>query len=111
MPAPIDTLDDLGRLIREARKRRGISQRQLAGLIGYAQSYTSDVETGAVADVGALLIGRLEAALGIPLELLSRAASARAERARSHGDLPSVEGDDITNADIAPLAGDGRGAA
>ncbi len=102
MPAPVREVDELGTLIREARRKLGMTQASLAKEIGFSQNYTSQVETGYTADVGSLLVGRLADVLKIPIAELSRAASLRAERARSHGGSLPVEGNDITDTDIAP---------
>jgi HTH-type transcriptional regulator/antitoxin HipB len=38
--------EDLGRAIAGARKRRGLSQEELAGQLGISRSYLAELETG-----------------------------------------------------------------
>ncbi|MGC4411040.1 transcriptional regulator (plasmid) [Rhizobium rosettiformans] len=40
------TVDDLRKLIRNERKRRGLTQARAAGLVGYTQKWLSDFERG-----------------------------------------------------------------
>lgn len=62
----------LGRNVREARRRTGLSQEQLAFEADMKRSYVSDLERG-TRNPSLKAIGRLAAALGVePLELLRR---------------------------------------
>jgi transcriptional regulator with XRE-family HTH domain len=44
----ISSIDDLRKLVRSERKRRGLTQAQAAGLTGYSQKWLSDFESGRV---------------------------------------------------------------
>jgi transcriptional regulator with XRE-family HTH domain len=55
----------LGRNVREARQRAGMSQEQLAFEAGMKRSYVSDLERG-TRNPSLKAIGRLASALGIP---------------------------------------------
>jgi transcriptional regulator with XRE-family HTH domain len=60
----------LGRNVREARKRRGISQEELAFGAGMKRSYVSDLERG-TRNPSVKAIARLASALGVePASLL-----------------------------------------
>lgn len=60
----------LGRNVREARRRAGMSQEQLAFEAGMKRSYVSDLERG-TRNPSLKAIGRLAGALGLdPAELL-----------------------------------------
>ena len=60
----------LGRNVREARKRRGISQEELAFGAGVKRSYVSDLERG-TRNPSVKAIARLATALGVePASLL-----------------------------------------
>ena len=61
----------LGRALRDARRRQGLTQQQLAGLTGVAQPTVSNVERGAKR-VSVDTILRLSAALNLELVLQSR---------------------------------------
>lgn len=59
----------LGHALQEARKRAGLTQRQLADLVGYSQRAISDIETGNT-NVHAVVLYRLAKAMAVdPVEL------------------------------------------
>lgn len=60
----MDLMQVLGRNVRAARKRRGLSQEQLALEADMKRSYVSDLERGTRNPTVAAL-GRLAAALGV----------------------------------------------
>ena len=66
----MDLPEILGRNVREARRRAGMSQEQLAFEAGMKRSYVSDLERG-TRNPSVKAIGRLAIALGVsPPDLL-----------------------------------------
>ncbi|RQW78109.1 MAG: transcriptional regulator [Geobacter sp.] len=65
---------DLGIRIRQARKEKGLTQAQLADMAGITRKTLSQVETGAVSDIGIRKVERTLEVLG--LELTVRPAGA-----------------------------------
>ncbi len=66
MAVPLHSLDDLRALVRTARRRRGLTQGEAAGLIGHTQKWLSDFETGKN-DPPTSMSLKLLVLLGIPL--------------------------------------------
>jgi len=90
--------EPIGRAIRRARRRLGLTLEQLAARCGCAKSYLSAIETGRRGAPSEALLGRLESALFIPPgELVRLAAWARVPeavrrevaRSRPQGRLPA----------------------
>ncbi|HEY0834253.1 MAG TPA: helix-turn-helix domain-containing protein [Azospirillum sp.] len=71
------TLDDVRKLVRAERKRRGLTQGDAAGLIGHTQKWLSDFENGK-ADPPTSMTLKLLVLLGIPLRAGVAAESATA---------------------------------
>ena len=69
----------LGKVIREARERRGLTQTQLAEAAEISVSYLSDVERGR-RDMPASTRARVATGLGVGSELLDAASGALPER-------------------------------
>lgn len=95
MPAPTtpDHLDELGRMIWVARKKRGLSQDGLAALLETSQSVVSQLERGDRGTrVSAEMALKLEAVLGLDVADVLRADAARiaARRAALAGHGPSL---------------------
>lgn len=67
----INSMQDLGDLVRRRRKEVGMSQRELAGFAGVGTRSVSQVE-GGKATTQADVIFRLTRALGIELEARTR---------------------------------------
>lgn len=91
VPTPPDHLDKLGRMIWVARKKRGLSQDDLAALLKTGQSVVSQLERGDRGTrVSAEMALRLEKVLGLDVAAVLRADATRiaARRAARHG--PSV---------------------
>jgi len=65
--------EDLLQTLREARARKGLSQRELAGLAGIQQSHISKIESGEV-DPRISTLMELGRALSLELILVSRKA-------------------------------------
>lgn len=64
----VKTVADIGRLIREARTRSGMSQGALASRFGTTQSWISEIENGKeTAEIGKVL--KVLAYLGLELDL------------------------------------------
>lgn len=63
MPKPIT--------VREARRRRNLTQEQLALLAGVRQNVISQLETGRTANPGIALVLKVARALEMPVEQLS----------------------------------------
>jgi HTH-type transcriptional regulator / antitoxin HipB len=68
-------LDEIGQLIRAARKNRKLTQQTLAQQLGMGRATISGIETGSVAEIGVRKILSICAALG--LELLAQEKSKR----------------------------------
>jgi len=66
-------LEPVARALREARKRKGISQRALATLAGVPQSHVSKIESGAV-DLRLTSLMELSRALEMEMMLVPRSA-------------------------------------
>lgn len=64
--ADLLTLDDVRKLVRAERKRRGLTQSDAAGLIGHTQKWLSDFESGKT-DPPTSMTLKLLVLLGIPL--------------------------------------------
>lgn len=64
----IDTLADLGRLVRERRRQLGLSQVQLARRAGLSQTVISLLERGIQTELGLRKALRLLSVLGLALE-------------------------------------------
>ena len=61
------TLSDIGRSVREARKRQGRSQGQLASVLGMSRATISAIENGTVVEIGVRKVIALCAELGLAL--------------------------------------------
>lgn len=71
----MDLVELLGRNVRDQRRRRGLSQEELAHDAGMKRSYLSDLERG-TRNPTVRALGRIATALGIPPEdLLSKSES------------------------------------
>lgn len=70
----MDTLDALGRALAQARRDRGLTQKELAALCGLGQSTLARFETGGVAEFGARKLLRLLEVLGYELAFTPRQA-------------------------------------
>ena len=68
-----------GQLIAQARRRRGLSQAVLAGLVGRSESWLSQVERGKRGVDSFTVLKRLAAVLRIDVEELARAAAGSSE--------------------------------
>jgi len=67
----IPDTNDLGHIIRDARKAQGLTQDQLAGMTGTGRRFISELENGKdTAQLGKVLL--VLAALGIALYALSK---------------------------------------
>ncbi len=71
MPVPPKSalLIDFGAAVRSLRLARGLSQEELADLVGIHRTYIGDVERGE-RNIGLLNVGRIAVALQIPLSAL-----------------------------------------
>lgn len=69
-----DVPGELGRRVAFNRKKRGLSQRQLAGLIDRSESWVSQLERGVITADRMSLISTLAAALKVPLSELASVA-------------------------------------
>ena len=71
------------------REKRGLSQRQLAKLLGTSQPYVAKLESGRIKNVGVRTLVKCVRALGgsvvIKIEPTKRAAAARRARLRKAG--------------------------
>src|SRR5690242_8371608 len=84
-PSPLDsTVADFGRLFRQWRLRRGLSQKQLASLMRYTPSYVSHLESGRHRPTPAVAL-RGEAVL---LRGGLLVAAAQKNVSTQHGELP-----------------------
>jgi transcriptional regulator with XRE-family HTH domain len=93
----MNSLPDLGRAIAHLRKKHGMTQKELATLVGMGQSTLARFETGGVAEFGARKLLRLLEVLGheidyVPMKRSFTLDDALVERQRafaSEGDKPS----------------------
>ncbi len=63
---------EIGRLIRDARKRMGHSQQALGAMIGMSRATISGLETGKITEVGIRKVIALCAALGLEVNVETR---------------------------------------
>ncbi len=63
-----DALRPVRHALREERRRRGLSQQELAGMVGYSRKWLSDFERGA-SDPPASMVFRMASLMGIPFRL------------------------------------------
>lgn len=113
MPAPkrAEQLDELGRLLRDARKVRDLTQRELGEKLTpkLGQSEISALEYGTRTDIRSGVLLSLSRALGLDPEKLAAAAMKRA----GHGGSPlqvRTTGNDIPPDAECQADGDGIGA-
>ena len=88
----IRTDRDLGSMIREARRLRGITQQDLASCVGVTQRWISQVENGKPRAEIALVLRTL-ATLGIAIDMQDPAAgtaAAPAEKPVGFADYPDI---------------------
>ncbi len=76
-PRPIPTRVALGAVLRDARRRAGLSQQELADRTGLAQPTVSHIERG-TSDVRLETLFRVLATLGLELVIDSRTSRATA---------------------------------
>lgn len=62
-------LYDIGLNIRQARKRRGMSQAELAAMLGMSRTTIGQIENGTVQEVGVRKIVRILEVLGLELRV------------------------------------------
>lgn len=60
-------MQEIGLVMREARKQMGLSQEQLGRLLGMSRATISGIETGKIAEVGIRKMMALCATLGLEL--------------------------------------------
>jgi HTH-type transcriptional regulator/antitoxin HipB len=60
-------MQEIGLIMREARKQMGLSQEQLGRLLGMSRATISGIETGKIAEVGIRKMMALCATLGLEL--------------------------------------------
>ena len=86
----VRTAADMGRLIREARGRAGLSQGVLARRSGTTQSWISEVENGKeTAEIGKVL--GILAVLGLELDLSDPRDASRELRPVDVDDYPDID--------------------
>ena len=62
-------MQGIGAAIRRARKEKGLTQGQLAGMLGMSRATVSGIETGAIPEVGVRKLMALCGALGLALSV------------------------------------------
>ena len=65
-------MEEYGRTIREYRKKRGLSQQDLASALHLGRTTISLLETGAISDLGVRKLLRICARLGLSLQIVPR---------------------------------------
>lgn len=70
----IKTLNDLGGAIRNARKTKGLTQAELAGQLGAAQDWISNIEGGRIENPSLSKILQICKALDVDIHVNSSAA-------------------------------------
>ncbi len=88
---PLGSLEDLRAAVRAERRRRGLSQDQLAGMIGHSRKWLSDLERGAT-DPPVGMVLRVMALMGIPLHLGTGPSEPRPSAKTPHGTELEEEG-------------------
>ena len=78
-------LFDIGRQIRSERKRRKLSQADLAKLLGMSRATISQIENGTVQDVGVRKLIRILEVLGLELRVRSAGAPPTLDELREEG--------------------------
>ncbi|MDR2862678.1 MAG: helix-turn-helix domain-containing protein [Puniceicoccales bacterium] len=68
----MDTLE-MGKVFREARKRRKLTQRELASALRMSPATISDLERGCIQDLGFRKLQRLCAVLALELQVVPQA--------------------------------------
>ena len=61
--------DDFGRIVRETRLRKGLTQQALAAAAGLSRATIAQVEAGTVSDLGVRKVERMLAILGLGLRI------------------------------------------
>lgn len=79
-------LFDIGSQIRAERKRRKLSQAELAKLLGMSRSTISQIENGTVQDVGVRKLIRILEVLGLELRVRSAGAPPTLDELREEED-------------------------
>lgn len=90
----IKTAGDIGRLIREARVNRGLSQKALASRFGSNQSWISEIENGKeTAEIGMVLkiLAYLELNLDLSDGRAQRLDRLSAEQNHGFDDFPDID--------------------
>jgi HTH-type transcriptional regulator/antitoxin HipB len=79
-------LSDMGRSLRDARKRQGRSQAQLASVLGMSRATISAIENGTVVEIGVRKVIALCTELGLTLTVAaqSRRPTLQELRAEHH---------------------------
>jgi transcriptional regulator with XRE-family HTH domain len=62
-------MQEIGSAIREARKRRKLTQQQLAALLGMSRATISGIETGRIAEIGIRKIAALCSLLDLEIRV------------------------------------------
>lgn len=74
--ALVSASDDIGRRVRETRKRRGLTQRELARQSGVSYSLLTKLESGAVSGIRLATVRKLAVPLGVTTSVLMSAPDA-----------------------------------
>jgi len=69
IPFPVTDLQALRDAVRQERQRRGLSQEELAGMLGYSRKWISDFERGN-SDPPTSMVLRMLTLMSMPLALL-----------------------------------------
>lgn len=78
-------LFEIGQQIRDERKRRKLSQADLAKLLGMSRTTISQIETGTVQDIGVRKLIRILEVLGLELRVRSAGAPPTLDELREEG--------------------------
>jgi len=94
--------DSFGQSLKKLRKRKALTQRELAGLVGYTRAYISALETNACAPSMAVL-KKLASALGVAMAELLGEPPEQTRRIPIGDCIPIVN--DRASTELAPPAG------
>ena len=84
-------MEEYGRTIREYRKKRGLSQQDLASALRLGRTTISLLETGAISDLGVRKLLRICSRLGLGLQIVPRQTPTLAEALKANAAQRAID--------------------